>query len=62
MQRKRKKDKFIFGKSHFAGRDFGDGERTRGKTWDKYIFLKSHFEDEERLRRSVLRGERLRNF
>jgi hypothetical protein len=32
-------------KSHFAGRDFGDGENQ-----DEYIFVKSHFADEEKLR------------
>jgi hypothetical protein len=40
-------------KSHFAGRDFGEGENSGRKTSDKYILGKSHFEDEERLRRKT---------
>jgi hypothetical protein len=47
-------------KSHFAGRDFGDGENsgTKKEMKDKYIFVKSHFEDEERLRRQKNFGSR----
>jgi len=38
-------------KSHFAGREFRDGERIRRKKdFGQVHILKSHFEDEERLR------------